>query len=159
MREPGRRFLLIIHRRAHAIGLPRLGHGSCHTDSGVIKYHMGPRGYLSIWHVWLYWGYSRSRLYLRLYLRMLNKPRKPAPSDPSTKFRTLQNSPLCSPLSYIPFLAPTCTFILPDTQEGAVPHRDRPAHVPWSVGEHKGECIMLVCKCEPCDHASPKSRK
>eukprot|EP00966_Prymnesium_polylepis_P099387 2301764-Prymnesium_polylepis.1 len=22
---------------------------------------------------------------------------------------------------------------LPDTQEGTVPHRDRPAHIPWSV--------------------------
>ena len=31
-------------------------------------------------------------------------------------------------------------------QEGTVPHRDRPAHIPWSVGEHKGVCIMLVCK-------------
>ena len=26
-----------------------------------------------------------------------------------------------------------------------MPHRDRPAHLPWSVGEHKGVCIMLVC--------------
>eukprot|EP00966_Prymnesium_polylepis_P250711 5797244-Prymnesium_polylepis.1 len=24
-------------------------------------------------------------------------------------------------------------LVLPDTQEGTVPHRDRPAHVPWSV--------------------------
>jgi hypothetical protein len=29
-------------------------------------------------------------------------------------------------------------LILPDTQEGTVPHRDRPARFPWSVGEtHK----------------------
>ena len=31
--------------------------------------------------------------------------------------------------------------ILPDTQEDTVPHRDRPAHIPWSVGEYKGVCI------------------
>ena len=28
-------------------------------------------------------------------------------------------------------------IILPDTQDGTVPHRDKPAHIPWSVGEHK----------------------
>eukprot|EP00966_Prymnesium_polylepis_P149144 3445989-Prymnesium_polylepis.1 len=44
--------------------------------------------------------------------------------------------------------------ILPDTQEGAVPHRDRPACIPWSVGVrvrvHHG---ILVCECVPTCHA------
>ena len=43
--------------------------------------------------------------------------------------------------------------MLPGTREGAVPHRDRPAHVPWSVGEYKVCIIMVVCAskrvCEP----------
>eukprot|EP00966_Prymnesium_polylepis_P084709 1961124-Prymnesium_polylepis.1 len=46
--------------------------------------------------------------------------------------------------------------------------RDRPAHIPWSVGEHKGltklprypkvkgVCIMLLCKCEPVHTCHPK---
>ena len=38
-----------------------------------------------------------------------------------------------------------CTTRVADTHEGAVPHQDRPARIPWSVGEHKGVCIMLVC--------------
>ena len=47
-------------------------------------------------------------------------------------------------------------LILPDTQDGTVPHRGRPAHIPWAVGEHKGECIMLVCKCEPLPTCHPQ---
>eukprot|EP00966_Prymnesium_polylepis_P240729 5566969-Prymnesium_polylepis.1 len=33
-------------------------------------------------------------------------------------------------------------IIPPDTQEGAVPHQDRPAHIPcWSVVRHKQRAI------------------
>ena len=34
-------------------------------------------------------------------------------------------------------------LILPDTQEGTVPHRDRPARFPWSVGEYR--CASCAC--------------
>jgi hypothetical protein len=44
-------------------------------------------------------------------------------------------------------------IILPDTQDGAVSHQDRPARIPWSVGVRvrvpDAACIMLVCESEP----------
>ena len=40
-------------------------------------------------------------------------------------------------------------LILPDTQDGTVPHQDRPAHIPRSVCEYKVVCIMLVCSVSP----------
>eukprot|EP00966_Prymnesium_polylepis_P304890 7044137-Prymnesium_polylepis.1 len=55
------------------------------------------------------------------------------------------------------------TTVVPDTQDGTVPHRDRQAHIPWSVGEHiEGVCIMLVCvqvSVSPCPRVTPSTAK
>eukprot|EP00966_Prymnesium_polylepis_P250249 5786047-Prymnesium_polylepis.1 len=39
-----------------------------------------------------------------------------------------------------------CEHVLPDTQEGTVPHQDRPARIPWSVcvSTNNKVCIMLA---------------
>eukprot|EP00966_Prymnesium_polylepis_P027674 639625-Prymnesium_polylepis.1 len=68
------------------------------------------------------------------------------PSHHSVCPRTVSHSPATTLSRTYVKRAVHALNILPDTQEGAVPHRDRPAHVLWSVGEHKGVCIMLVCK-------------
>eukprot|EP00966_Prymnesium_polylepis_P272948 6305699-Prymnesium_polylepis.3 len=52
-------------------------------------------------------------------------------------YQILQHRMICMN-GYFMRSACTCTWsllaILPDTQEGAVPHRDRPPRTPWSVG-------------------------
>eukprot|EP00966_Prymnesium_polylepis_P139121 3214524-Prymnesium_polylepis.2 len=73
-----------------------------------------------------------------------------APAACATRGRVLV---LCCEEGDVPATVPMTT--LPDTQDGTVPHRGRPAHIPWAVGEHKGECIMLVCKCEPLPTCHP----
>ena len=47
--------------------------------------------------------------------------------------------------------------ILPDTQDGAAPRKDRPARIPRSVGEYNQGCVHHArVQCEPRGHVSPR---
>jgi hypothetical protein len=105
------------------------------------------------------------RVSIRLSLTQLTRrPRKPAPSDlsqtPHSEKFLIFLSPLLHsfPCAHYLYIQKTGNAGTRKARRCPI-DRDRPANIPWSVGEHKGVCTMLVCKCEPCDHASQKSRK